>query len=279
MGFKKVLPRLLTFIVGVPLFIGLVYIDVYRHLPIHLILATLSTLAAREMCTLFGSPVGCQPKPLVVPLCLLTTVSASLCALFSLQDTLSNYVFMGALMVCMAWEVLSRKEFSGSNGRLAASAFTLLYCGFFPAFIARLTALPSSRALIAVYLFTVFMCDSAAWLFGNLFGRNNKGIVAASPNKSLAGFLGGLAGAAASVCVGSVVWPDVYGSLPKAAALGVLTGLAAIIGDLVESVFKRSAGVKDSGRLIPGRGGMLDCSDSILFAAPVFYLSYTILFQ
>ncbi len=62
------------------------------------------------------------------------------------------------------------------------------------------------------------------------------------------------------------------------AFIGLFTSLAAIAGDLIESVLKRACQVKDSGRLIPGRGGVLDSIDSILIAAPIFYISYTFLF-
>jgi phosphatidate cytidylyltransferase len=61
-------------------------------------------------------------------------------------------------------------------------------------------------------------------------------------------------------------------SLPKAIILSVLTAVVANIGDLIESAFKRSAKMKDSGTLIPGRGGLLDSIDSMLVAAPIFYL-------
>ena len=60
--------------------------------------------------------------------------------------------------------------------------------------------------------------------------------------------------------------------------LGFVTSLSAIIGDLIESVFKRSCQVKDSGSLIPGRGGILDSIDSIVIAAPIFYIGYNFLF-
>jgi phosphatidate cytidylyltransferase len=72
--------------------------------------------------------------------------------------------------------------------------------------------------------------------------------------------------------------PRLLPPLPSGLILGFLLGAAASLGDLVESALKRSSGVKDSGSIIPGRGGVLDSIDSIAFAAPVFYAVYRILF-
>lgn len=290
---NKVLPRLFTFFVGVPLFIGLVFFDVLHHLPLHVVIVLFSTLAANEMNNLLSTKFKTQPKVLVIPMTMLTTLSAALSAiLFSnspesqtVSNALMNYVFMGTIMVCLSYEVFSLKTFEDSNSRIVTSAFTILYCGFFTAFISRMTAIEHSQMILAVYLGMVFFCDSLAWFFGNLFGKNNNGFVKASPNKSIAGFCGGFFG---SVLIGvishfywledSIFGEDSASGIVKVVALGLLTAFAAIVGDLVESVFKRSAGIKDSGHLIPGRGGMLDSLDSIVFAAPVYYLAYTLLF-
>ena len=290
---NKVLPRLFTFFVGVPLFIGLVFFDVLHHLPLHVVIVLFSTLVANEMNNLLSTKFKTQPKMLVIPMTMLTTLSAALSAiLFSnspesqtVSNALMNYVFMGTIMVCLSYEVFSLKTFEDSNSRIVTSAFTILYCGFFTAFISRMTAIEHSQMILAVYLGMVFFCDSLAWFFGNLFGKNNKGFVKASPNKSIAGFCGGFFGSVLIGVIAHFYWLDdsIFGEdsaagIVKVVALGLLTAFAAIVGDLVESVFKRSAGIKDSGHLIPGRGGMLDSLDSIVFAAPVYYLAYTLLF-
>lgn len=292
---NKIIPRLFTFIVGVPLFVGLVFFKFMHHLPLHLIIVLFATLGANELHNIFSVNFKTQPKTLVVILSMLTTLAASICAVFDLPsispafESLMNYTFMGAIMVCLAFEVFSMKTFENSNSRLVTSAFIILYCGFFTAFLARMTMGNHSTLILATFLAMVFFCDSAAWFFGNLFGKNNKGFIKASPNKSIAGFCGGFLG---SILIGILAHyaayklfndSEVFGgesefSIVKAVVLGFLTAFAAIIGDLVESVFKRSSGVKDSGHLIPGRGGMLDSLDSIVFAAPVYYLAYTLLF-
>ena len=122
------------------------------------------------------------------------------------------------------------------------------------------------------------MCDSAAWLFGVTMGKNNRGLIKVSPNKSVMGFIGGFAGSIVIGIIAHYVFP-VFDSVSKVILLGVITAFAAILGDLAESVMKRSARIKDSGNIIPGRGGILDSIDSIVFAAPVFYIAIQFLFN
>lgn len=163
--------------------------------------------------------------------------------------------------------------------RSAARAFPLLYPGLLAASIVLIADLPgdSSTAALIWFAMLVFGNDSAAWAVGMLAGRH-RGIVAVSPNKSLEGFVGAFAGSLASAFLGPLLYPHTLSGPPwKLLALGILVGGAVIVGDLFESALKRSAGIKDSGAMIPGRGGFLDTFDSILFAAPVFYLAVIIL--
>lgn len=138
----------------------------------------------------------------------------------------------------------------------------------------------NSTKLIISFLFMIFICDSFAWLFGVLLGKNNRGIIKVSPNKSVAGFIGGYFGSIMAALVSRFLWPEVFfGSVLKSVLVGILIATAGIIGDLVESVIKRCVGVKDSGVIMPGRGGLLDSIDSILFASPIFYMLIFLLFR
>ena len=119
--------------------------------------------------------------------------------------------------------------------------------------------------------------DSLAWFFGVTLGRK-RGIVAVSPNKSAAGFFGGMGGSVGLAFVARAIFPYAMGaSWIATVGLGLAVGAAVLVGDLFESALKRSAGTKDSGSAVPGRGGFLDSFDSILFAAPVFYAASLIL--
>ena len=125
----------------------------------------------------------------------------------------------------------------------------------------------SPRAVLFLFLI-VWGCDSFAYYTGRAFGRRKLAPVV-SPNKTWEGTLGGLAGA---TLIGAAAGE--WGLMPElgpavGAAAGALASSAGQIGDLVESLWKRGAGVKDSGTFLPGHGGFYDRIDSLLFAGPV----------
>jgi phosphatidate cytidylyltransferase len=117
---------------------------------------------------------------------------------------------------------------------------------------------------------TIAVSDSAQFYAGRLLGRR-KLAPAISPAKTVEGALGGLlAAGAAGLALGP--WGVPGWSPVRCGLVAAVLAIAGMVGDLFESLLKRSAGVKDSSQLIPGHGGVLDRLDSYLFAAPVFYL-------
>ena len=117
---------------------------------------------------------------------------------------------------------------------------------------------------------SIWLCDTAALVFGRYFGKH-KLAPTVSPNKTIEGFVGGFAGAYLVALIFKLLWlPDISGW--HFVATATLIALFGQLGDLVESLWKRSLGIKDSSALIPGHGGVLDRLDSLLFAAPVLYL-------
>jgi phosphatidate cytidylyltransferase len=132
-----------------------------------------------------------------------------------------------------------------------------------------LLVLESGQALLVTSILIAAAADICAFFVGRSLGRH-KLAPAISPGKSWEGFVGGLAAAvAAGAALGGVV--DRLGTV-HGLALGLICGLLAPVGDLVESLFKRELGLKDSGRLLPGHGGVLDRIDAIVFCAPAVYL-------
>ena len=124
----------------------------------------------------------------------------------------------------------------------------------------------SPRAVLFLFLI-VWGCDSAAYYTGRSLGRRKLAPVV-SPNKTWEGTIGGFLGAAAIGAAGGAwLLPEL--GVWRGAAAGALASTAGQIGDLVESLWKRGAGVKDSGIFLPGHGGFYDRVDSLLFAGPV----------
>jgi phosphatidate cytidylyltransferase len=128
--------------------------------------------------------------------------------------------------------------------------------------------LGAERAWILLLVLGVWSFDTGAYFVGRRVGRR-KFLTHISPSKTYAGLIGGLV--VATLVVGVLLW-GLAQPPPMALLLGPIIGFAAQAGDLAESMIKRAAGVKDSGNLIPGHGGMLDRIDSFLFAAPVVTL-------
>ncbi len=133
--------------------------------------------------------------------------------------------------------------------------------------------LDAGAALVWVALIGTWASDTFAYFSGRLFG-SHKLCPTISPGKTVAGFIGGILGTTFSlVAVGALFCLPLY----HMAILGASVALVATLGDLVESSLKRLANIKDSGRIIPGHGGVLDRFDSILFTAPFVYY-YTQIF-
>ncbi|TVP56897.1 MAG: phosphatidate cytidylyltransferase [Gemmatimonadales bacterium] len=130
--------------------------------------------------------------------------------------------------------------------------------------------------LLVFPLLVTWVADSSAYFGGRRFG-NRKLIPAVSPSKTVEGAVSGVIGAMASAAAfTAVLLPTMGGglqlSVSAAALLGLLVGTVAQLGDLAESLLKREAGVKDSGSLLPGHGGVMDRFDAVLFTVPVTYL-------
>jgi phosphatidate cytidylyltransferase len=123
---------------------------------------------------------------------------------------------------------------------------------------------------IVFLIAAIAISDSAQYVVGRAIGRR-KLVPVVSPGKTIEGALGGLVAAAATGMWLGPAWGQAAAPV-QGAVLGVTLGVAGIMGDLFESFLKRSAGVKDSGALIPGHGGVLDRIDAYLFAVPVYLL-------
>jgi phosphatidate cytidylyltransferase len=189
------------------------------------------------------------------------------------NDFETSFLILFVLGLCL------RQFFSRSNtaGILAISTtlFGLMYVPWLLNFIQKINFFPGveGRYYLLYFIVITKFSDTGAYLVGSLIGRH-KMIPRISPGKTWEGFGGALA-VSVLVSVGFVYFlgDRMHGmNQVHAVILGLLLGLAAVVGDLIESIFKREAGIKDSGKFFPGIGGILDLLDSLLFNAPIMYL-------
>ena len=181
---------------------------------------------------------------------------------------------------------------------IASSVLGLFYAGYLPSYWIRLRLLgstevsnlplggywpesgfalrdlPQGLTVTLLAFFCIWAADIGAYTVGRLIGKTRLSDI--SPKKTVEGALFGTIGSMSVGTVGawSLNWP--YWLL-SGAMLGLLIGVTSILGDLTESMMKRDAGVKDSGQLIPGHGGILDRADSYVFTAPLVYFYVTLL--
>ena len=147
----------------------------------------------------------------------------------------------------------------------------VLYVGLLGQYIVQLRELEHGRDWLLLAIFTTFATDTGAYVTGRLFGRRALA-PRLSPSKTVEGAVGGLfAGAVAAVALSRLL--DLGQTASVMLALGGAAAVAGQLGDLAESLIKRSAGVKDMSSLLPGHGGVLDRLDSLLFVVPLVYLA------
>lgn len=157
---------------------------------------------------------------------------------------------------------------------LLKAVFGTFYVGVCGAHLILLMGQPDGSSWLFILTGITAASDSGAYFVGKSLGRN-KLCPAVSPGKTVEGFVGGMIfGTGAASVIGVLVFGNIN-ILPLAVAAFFLSGLG-VIGDLTESLLKRSMNVKDSGSMLPGHGGILDRVDSLLFTAPVFYYLITL---
>ena len=210
-------------------------------------------------------------------LALLTgALSAGVVAATALEgrDALAPALMGASGTIAIATFLLAR---SGNRTRAAlAGAFCVLWVGATLAHGVLLRDLDHGAILVLAVLAGTFLGDTFAHILGSLFGRTPLA-PSISPNKSVEGFVAGVAGGTASVVALAAMVDDGWFELWEAGLLGLAVTLAAVCGDLFESALKREAGVKDSGTLLGAHGGVLDRVDALLFTVPLGYYLATAL--
>jgi phosphatidate cytidylyltransferase len=268
--------RLLTFFIGIPSIVCIVlFLPQLNHLAFSILVIAASVIGSAETAAFYknrGIPSG---RVLPIACSALFPIAAYL----EIAGLINISVAYLALPLVL-WIILlaglfnqTKEKIASTLSRIGSNLIIALYPGVLAAFVVRIGGLSRPELGFLIFIVPIFLNDSMAYVFGMLFGKNNRGIFPASEKKSIAGLVAGLSCSIGGTALFYAFFPDYFNSsLALALILGGGVGIAAVAGDLAVSTLKRSAGVKDSGKLIPGRGGVLDSVDSIVFAAPVFYL-------
>jgi phosphatidate cytidylyltransferase len=235
---------LLIFLIGLVAILG--SIEFYR----------LATLAGGQPLTIFG-----------IAWALLFVISAHFDDIYVTSSLLAS-----AVALPLIWLFGFRRE-----KPLLSWAWTLvgiLYMGWMLSHYVALRELNHGMELVFLTLFCTMACDTTAFFVGRTWGKHLLAPTV-SPKKTWEGAIGGFVAAAAAALVLRIVlnlgdWELPLGYV-QTIALGCLIGLFAQLGDLLESLIKRRAGAKDSGRLMPGHGGILDRIDSLVFTGAIVY--------
>lgn len=256
--------RVITAVIALIVFLPLLYLG---GLPFD-ILVTLMGIVAMSEFLIMKKKLLVSFEAIISFLLILSVLLPIFWAGFWTQDTLGGSFYLLAL-VMLVYTVISKNRFSFDD------AGVLLLGGLYAGLGFRFMMLARSESLwMMLYaLLIVWITDSGAYLIGRKIGKN-KLAPHISPNKTWEGSIGG--SLSAVVIVGAYLY-FVQGAFPYSFSTMLLWTLVFSIGgqlgDLIESAFKRHYGVKDSGKILPGHGGILDRFDSLLFVLPLMHFA------
>jgi len=210
-----------------------------------------------------------------VPLCIV--VMLFIVAAFVLEPLSVEMGVFVALLVIPAAYVITRSPLEDALPGSAVATFATLYVGMLGGSLVRLRGdfHELGPKLVYFLVLVVWLGDTGAYYVGRKFGRHKMSPLI-SPKKTIEGGIGGLL---MSIITALVIRFTFFQEMPLVHAIiaGALLSISGMIGDLAESMWKRSAEVKDSGTLLPGHGGFLDRFDSVFFTAPILYTYWSLI--
>jgi phosphatidate cytidylyltransferase len=274
--------RFLVAVVAVPILIVVLYF--HRPEPTWLVMFAASLLAMREF---FGMTLPKEDRVAALVLGAIAVAafywSSALTVFYEWGHARVPYrvefpaMESGGLVAAFAvivpglYYLFRFRDIPSVASRFAATVAGIIYCGFLATYLAKLKLIDplDGGDTVLLVLIVAWVADTGGYFAGRFLGKA-KLYEAVSPKKTWAGAWGGIAGSILGVIVLKLVhatwlhWTDVF-------AIAIPGGILGQLGDLAESLIKRSVGVKDSGALLPGHGGILDRIDAVLFIAPYVY--------
>mgnify|MGYP003623524084 FL=1 len=200
---------------------------------------------------------------LVIPLC------------FWFENTwmLFSFVLVGLIFITFLLKLFSAEPNDGTIRFVSVNIFTAVFFPFFMSFLWLIRQFENGALWILFIFAAIWLSDGMAYIVGSKIGKH-KIVPKVSPKKSLEGFIAGIIFGVGGAIFTYYMWiagPEPMGFV-KIFIIAIDVVIAGILGDLFESMLKRDAGVKDSGKLLPGHGGIYDRVDALLIAAPILYM-------
>jgi phosphatidate cytidylyltransferase len=267
--------RTLFAVIAAPASVAVMY---FGDWALAIVLSVLAALAAWELFRMARETgaLPIEPAGIVLAALLPIAVHAQRLGIY----TLSLTAIVAMLLLLFASTIWLRGPAGKPLSSVAITAFGVMYAGLFSYIYALryhnyVVGAAAGTALVFLPIILTWTTDIGAYMFGRLFGKK-KLMPTVSPGKTVEGAVGGL-GLAIVICllyVRFVLMPyaQLGLTIQGAVLFAIVISIAAQTGDLAESLLKREAGVKDSSRIIPGHGGILDRFDSLLFVMPVAFL-------
>jgi phosphatidate cytidylyltransferase len=263
--------RIITALCGIPVLVAFTWYDTPRFPLLILLIAGLAALGTIEFYRL-AAHSGAHPLTAFgVVWCLLFIAGVHLDASYDV-DYLIPSLLASAIILPLVWFLLfsSQRSFVNWSWTLAG----ILYLGWMLGYYVALREHDQGREWVILVIFSVFACDTAGFFVGRAWGKHRLAPTI-SPKKTWEGAVGGFVAAAAAAVIIYAIFNTAGLSLSTGYAqivlLGFTLGVVAQLGDLLESMLKRRAGVKDSGTLLPGHGGILDRIDSLVITGAIIY--------
>jgi len=269
---SKLIQRLLLFFLGTPLLIVIImFLPMYNHIAWNSVMLLGSLAGASELHKILTKKLNISLRKLpfagaYLPIAAYLEMSGITFAGFT------SFILIIVISIIMTREVFlnNQKDVDNVILRLLSSIIILIYPGLFMIYAIRISIFPEASYLIFLFLVLNFTNDSLAFVGGSLLGRHYTKLFFVSPNKSSIGYISGFVSTIVIGLVFRIIFPVAI-SFWQMIILSSVSAISANAGDLIESAIKRSADIKDSGDLMPGRGGILDSIDSMLFSAPAYY--------
>jgi len=265
--YNNFLKRTVTIILGVLLAFLTIF---WKEFPFPIIIIIIALLGLKELYSI-AQKRGYKPSYILGSILTLYFIMIRVYDIHCFNYYIEN-IFVTFFIILTFIFQLFKKDFSKVLAEISITIFGSIYLGYFLSFILKIKDLPNGNYYLISLLIVTWANDSGAYLVGTKFGKN-KLFPRISPNKTIEGSIGGIIFSIAGTFA-LKNWLNL--TFNELLFLGLIISIMAQLGDLFESVLKRGSGIKDSGNLIPGQGGILDCFDSLIFTAPVFY--YYIIF-